>query len=61
MKAVKGCGIELVEIVEICGKTRYRVRASKNDTTILINVSASSAEEAIRKAVEIASKYLGPC
>ena len=58
---MKGCNIELVERIEICGKTRYRIRASKNNTTILVNVSASSAEEAIRKAVEIASKYLGPC
>ncbi|MCE4627721.1 MAG: hypothetical protein F7C34_01035 [Desulfurococcales archaeon] len=56
-----GCDVKLIEEVEINGRIRYRIRVSKNGIIINFNIGTTRAEDAVRRAIEIASKYLGPC
>lgn len=45
---------ELIEEYELLGEKRYRLRVK--DTNIIINVAASSPEEAVRKAIQVAER-----
>ncbi len=50
-----GCDkLEIVEEIAIAGSRRFRVRIG--DTSIIINVSASTPEEALEKARRIAER-----
>jgi len=52
------CKLTLIEEVDMGFEKRYRFRAEKNGVSVIINIGATSLEEAAGRARAMAFKYL---